>query len=248
MIGGEQPRLHIETGATDLAPEVQAALVQLARAYDYARDRQVDPWEFAVEIERLIGLGVTTSDLRWLVSNGYAEHAREISQSEDEGRKFQTSRNTAFTKETCFVLTDVGLLMARAEPAGPAVLPLRSGGAATPSGTASTPHWDREGRVLSVAGRIVKQYRVPSPNQEAVLAAFHEEGWPRRIDDPLPPQAEQDPKYRLHFTIHRLNQSQKQCLIRFFGDGTGEGVCWALSEGVSLTLPVAASQQKRLAA
>ena len=77
-----------------------------------------------------------------------------------------------------------------------------------------------------------------SPNQEAVLEVFQEEGWPRRIDDPLPPLAEQDPKYRLHFTIRRLNQSQEHCLIRFFGDGTGEGVCWEFVEGVPLTLPV----------
>lgn len=248
MIGGEQLRLHIEMGVTNLASEVQAALVQLARAYDYARDKQVDPWEFAIEIERLIDLGVTTSDLRWLVSNGYAEHAREITRPEDEGRKFQRSRNTAFTKDTCFVLTEVGLLMARAEPASPTVLPLSGGSTATSSGTVFAPHWDGEGRVLSVGGRIVKRYRVPSPNQEAVLAAFHEEGWPRRIDDPLPPQAEQDPKYRLHFTIHRLNQNQVQHLVRFFGDGTGEGVCWELAEVVSLTLPADALQKKPLAA
>ena len=79
---------------------------------------------------------------------------------------------------------------------------------------------------------------MPSPNQEAVLAAFEEEGWPHRIDDPLRFQVELGPKYRLHYTIRRLNRSQQQRLIRFFGDGTGVGVCWQLTEA----LPVSTAQ------
>jgi hypothetical protein len=80
--------------------------------------------------------------------------------------------------------------------------------------------------VLRVGRQIVKQYRLPSPNQESVLSAFEEEGWPQRIDDPLRHKDEQDPKYRLKFTIHRLNDHQRRRLIRFSGDGTAEGVCW----------------------
>ena len=38
----------------------------------------------------------------------------------------------------------------------------------------------------------MKQFKVPSPTQESILAAFEEEGWPAAIDDPLPPQPEQD--------------------------------------------------------
>jgi hypothetical protein len=48
-----------------------------------------------------------------------------------------------------------------------------------------------------------------------------------RIDDPLPPQADQDPKRRLHDTINALNRKQRQRVIRFSGDGTGQGVRWA---------------------
>ena len=84
--------------------------------------------------------------------------------------------------------------------------------------------------MLSIGGRIVKQFRVPGQNQEAILMAFEEEGWPHRIDDPLPYSAGVKAKYRLHFTIGRLNQSVKQRLIRFFGDGTGEGICWKTVE------------------
>ncbi len=80
-------------------------------------------------------------------------------------------------------------------------------------------------------------------NQETVLAAFEEEGWPRRIDDPLPPRGALVPKYRLHFTIQCLNQGQLSQLIRFFGDGTGEGVCWELREAVSLSCAPAADKR-----
>jgi len=73
---------------------------------------------------------------------------------------------------------------------------------------------------------VVKQFKVPAPNQEVILASFEEEGWPPRIDDPLPPQADQDSKRRLHDTIITLNRHQKNRLIRFSGDGSGEGVRW----------------------
>ena len=65
-------------------------------------------------------------------------------------------------------------------------------------------------------------------NQEAILAAFQEDGWPARIDDPLPPVAETDPKRRLSDTIKCLNRKQQNALVRFSGDGTGEGVLWDL--------------------
>ena len=77
---------------------------------------------------------------------------------------------------------------------------------------------------------MVKTYRLPSPTQETVLGAFQEEGWPRRIDDPLPPKAEQDPKTRLHNTIKRLNRCQQHKVLHFFGDGTGTGICWRYVE------------------
>jgi hypothetical protein len=72
---------------------------------------------------------------------------------------------------------------------------------------------------------------VPAANQERVLAAFEEEGWPVHIDDPLPPSPDQDSKRRLHDTINSLNRNQKCPLIRFVGDGTGQGVRWEFVGG-----------------
>ena len=100
--------------------------------------------------------------------------------------------------------------------------------------------------MLRLGQCVVKEYRVPSLNQEAILTAFEEEGWPHRIDDPLSPQADQDPKCRLHDTIKRLNGHHKDRLIRFRGDGTGEGVCWEYVEAAVLTIPVDAGSKKKL--
>ena len=59
-----------------------------------------------------------------------------------------------------------------------------------------------------------------------MLAAFEEEGWPPRIDDPLPPVKGVDPKQRLRDTIRTLNAKQENPLIRFRAAGTGEHVIW----------------------
>ncbi len=87
------------------------------------------------------------------------------------------------------------------------------------------PHWDPNRREFTFRGRVVKRYRVPSPNQELILCAFQEEGWPDFIDDPLPPVEDLDPHRRLQSTIKSLNRHQLNHLIRFRGNG-GEVVFW----------------------
>jgi hypothetical protein len=69
-----------------------------------------------------------------------------------------------------------------------------------------------------------------------VLNAFEEEGWPKRIDDPLRPDPDQDAKRHLHDTIRRLNRNRRAPLIHFSGDGTGEGVIWDLTPGGRLAV------------
>jgi hypothetical protein len=88
------------------------------------------------------------------------------------------------------------------------------------------PTWDHQRRQLRVGVEIVKEFKLPSPNQETVLAALEEEAWPPRIDDPLPPVPNIDSRRRLHDTIRALNRKQKSDLIRFMGDGSGEGIRW----------------------
>ncbi|MEI8376344.1 MAG: hypothetical protein WCJ35_26295 [Planctomycetota bacterium] len=231
---GEHEQRQLATGeVADIAPKIWDAFTVLANAHAYARNTEVDAWEFSIEIERLLARGLETSDLRWLVRMGYLQHAREITQADDTERRFQSSPNNAFTKETCFVLTNSGLSIASGEDARPVVLQMVVASSPTLTRSDFTPRWDRVRRTLFVGNHVVKRFKLPSPNQEAVLNAFEEEAWGHRVFDPLRPQEEHVTKHRLRWTINRLNRNQEQPLIRFFTDGSGEAVCWELAESGS---------------
>jgi len=89
------------------------------------------------------------------------------------------------------------------------------------------PTWDCHLRELRVGKRVIKRFRQPARNQVTVLASFHELGWPRRIDDPLPRGSGSDSKRRLRDTVFALNRNQvTQNVIVFETDGTGTGVIW----------------------
>jgi hypothetical protein len=88
------------------------------------------------------------------------------------------------------------------------------------------PRWDAAARTLWLGTIPVKQFQVPASNQEHILAAFDEQGWPDGIDDPLPPIDGVEPKQRLDDTIKRLNRSHRHRVIRFAGNGNGQGVRW----------------------
>ena len=212
--------------------QISTALMRLAKALDHASDAGRDRWDFAVEIQELLAVGLTTSDLRWLVCKGYVEHAREITLPGEEGRAFHPTGNLTFVKRTCFVLTAAGLSVVRG-PSTAASASCRTGSVSPVDGSHGKdkrliPHWDPELHELRLDGQLVKQFKLPSRNQETVLAAFEEEGWPARIDDPLPPRHTQNAKRRLQDTIKGLNRNQKNRLVRIMGDGTGLGIRWEL--------------------
>ena len=226
MAGKDNHQNPIDREGRELAPGVRSAIVDLAKAYQYASEISANPWEFAIEIERLTATGITTSDLRWLVTKGYVEHAREITASGDTARRFEPAQSLSFPSETCFVVTDAGLLLA-AESEGLRII-RRHGRRGEEAEEKVCPRWDPRTRTLRVGEELVKRYKVPSPNQEAILVAFEEEGWPTAIDDPLPPHAEQDRNRRLRNTIQSLNTSQVNQLLHFCGDGTGHRGVWEL--------------------
>jgi hypothetical protein len=91
---------------------------------------------------------------------------------------------------------------------------------------AAIPRWERATQQLMWRGSVIKTFRQPAVNQELILAAFEEQGWPLRIDDPLPRTKDIDPKVRLHDTIKRLNRNHLFRIIRFGGDGCGRGIRW----------------------
>jgi hypothetical protein len=125
-----------------------------------------------------------------------------------------------------------GFREARVDAVQTLTLGKRAIGPATREGCPTTrlPRWAVRTRELWFTDKLVKRFRVPSPNQARVLAAFEEEGWPSSIDDPLPPCPEQNPKRRLHDTIRGLNRHQKEARIFFAGNGTGDGIIWRASQ------------------
>ena len=108
----EATTISMDPQTVDGHHALQAALQQLALANGYAHDSDCSPWDFAVEAESLTNLGLTTSDLRWLVTKGYLEHASEVTGEGDTQRRFQPCRHLAFGKRTCFVLTALGSRLA----------------------------------------------------------------------------------------------------------------------------------------
>jgi hypothetical protein len=92
------------------------------------------------------------------------------------------------------------------------------------------PVWNPEGRELWFRGKLVKQFHHKAGNQVLILEVFEELGWPPRIDDPLPPKSDQEPKERLRETMKSLNHGLDVPLLRFHADGTGRGIRWEAVE------------------
>jgi hypothetical protein len=200
------------------------ALAQLDQASRYAADVARDPWQFATPLADLETLGLTPSDLRWLLAKNYAEFAIEVEPAGQE-RRFHRDASLIISANTCLVITAFGRELLKILDAANCQQSVFNG-AKHP--LMPRPHWDRSRYELRFGDSIVKRFRLPAPNQKRILAAFEEEHWPPRIDDPLPPHPEIDSKRRLHHTLIALNRNQKQRLIQFHGDGTGQGVCWSL--------------------
>jgi hypothetical protein len=211
----------------------------LVRAHRLAAHAHADAWDFAVEIGEFHRSGVTASELRWLVTRGYARHGEELAPGA-AGRRFRLGSTLGLTSRSCFVLTEAGLSIVQSAvsislPAanGP-VAPVSMAGPRAeqlppaPSPTKASPVWEPCRSELRVGSYLVKRFRCPAPNQQAILEAFERAGWPSRVDDPLPPAAEQCPKRRLHDAIKCLNRRQVHAVLRFFGDGSGKGVLWEL--------------------
>jgi hypothetical protein len=250
--------LRVDSAPSRIVPidaTSRVALGLLRQAYCCAQDAGADLWDFALETGRLFDTGMTISDLRWLVAKGFAEHGQEQSVYGGPHRAFRRGQGFFFDQVTCVVLTPSGAAFVDQVLAGPVVSlhlfqhleidPIAGTEAAVldnlhpanddPSGTTGTalkPCWNSRRRELSLDGRVIKRYRVPAPNQEAILSAFEEEGWPEHIDDPLPVRGDIDPPTRLHDVINRLNGCQSHRLLRFTGNGNGDGVCWELRQAV----------------
>jgi len=198
-------------------------LALLSQAFKYAHDAGAERWDFAVEIDRLFRSGLSISQLRWLVAKKFAEHGQESCVYGSPHRSFRRGNGFFFDHTTCVVLTSSGaafvdhLLRETNDPSISIDAILK-------------PCWDRSRRELSLRGMVVKRYLVPARNQQVILGAFEEEGWPDQIDDPLPVTYDINPRTRLHDAINRLNNCQTNRLLTFRGNGNGTGVLWELRQ------------------
>ena len=198
--------------------KIYRALKLLFEAYCYARQSRNDLWDFAVELSDLRETGLNKTDLRWMIVMNYVEAANEVTPERADKRRFEIVSSVHITDSTCFVPTAKGLQLAHDVLATPALIDM------------VRPTWDSDRRELRLSGVVVKRYKRPCSNQEIILQTFEEEGWRAKIDDPLPQCDDQDAKQRLRGTIKALNRNQRNELIRFSGDGTGEGIRWELTQ------------------
>ncbi len=235
-------------------PNGREGLLLLLQAHECASDSRSDEWDFALEISALRERGISENELRWLLKMQLIEHRIEATLLGDETRCFLHQGGLKFTASSCFVLTSEGERYVRSllhpvnghRPAnGETRLPAIEAGPPLPTPvpalephrvvaevkSVTLPHdlrpsWDADRKELWFGPHVVKRFKSQSPNQETILTVFHEEGWPAKIDDPLPPVANQTSRQRLHDAIKNLNRHQLNRVIRFAGDGTGEGVRW----------------------
>lgn len=216
--------IHPEPEDPKQDEEILKVFQKLSRAWQYSVECQRSRWDFAVELLNLDQDGVSHETLRWLIGKGLIEHGVESKDHQGIGRSFASPGGFTFSGRSCFVVTEDGLAWQSGHGA-PAIS--NDHQHATPASPAQrSPRWDDQRHELWLGSVLVKRFKWKAANQESVLAAFEEEGWPSRIDDPLSPVADTDPKRRLSDAIKCLNRKQANPLIRFSGDGTGEGVLW----------------------
>ena len=82
----------------------------LLEAYLLAEREATDPWQYGVEFVDLRRAGMLGHDLRILVRLNYAEHAVEVTGSNEKLRRFRPGSHLGFNKRTCVVFTHLGAL------------------------------------------------------------------------------------------------------------------------------------------
>jgi hypothetical protein len=232
---------------------LRAGLALLWRAYICTQATGANLWDFAMRTGRLYEAGMTSSDLRWMLARGFAQHQQETTGYDEGRRSLRGTNGYSFDEHTCLILTPSGASLAeqvfQEKPHWPqatlsalaavaeetsmlTTAPRPVIEAPKPAAAVLKPCWNANRRELSFEGLIVKRFRVPARNQETILSVFEEEGWAEHIHDPLPVTHDIDAPTRLHDAINRLNRCQINPLLRFHGDGKGTGVFWELASRI----------------
>jgi hypothetical protein len=83
---------------------------------------------------------------------------------------------------------------------------------------APRPRWDTRTGELWYGDVLCRRYAPRAFRQRCILDTFEDDGWPRRIDDPLPEAG------KLKDTLKDMNRDLRSTPLQFRGDGTGEGI------------------------
>lgn len=208
---------------------VWLAVERLYLASKLAADCDCERKEFSVKRDELSQMDLRREELKWLLlKNVIKEIECVVDPQESDSYPANASR---FSADAMFIITDLGIELV--EQCLSAAKVRRTEGhfenrQAAPDQRELQPSWDGERHELRCGGQVVKKFKWRASNQETILSAFEEEGWPAHIDDPLPQAPGIDPRRRLADAIKSLNRHQKVSLVRFCGDGTGQGVLWEL--------------------
>jgi len=201
----------------------------LWQAYVDATKVGCDPGKLAIDQSLLDHAGLGPESLEWLRKNNHVVDVtrrvvpRQRSNSnEPNGHANERTSPVALTPKGARLIKKIFK-----NPPGAAAGNQSSGVADSMQGL--RPIWDPELRKLHVGNELVKHFRQPAVHQELIVTAFHEQHWPHRIDDPLPPQPGKNRKRHLRETIDNLNSHQASSLLHFHGDGTGHGVVWTIT-------------------
>jgi hypothetical protein len=84
-----------------------------------------------------------------------------------------------------------------------------------------TPDWNSVSNELRFRGELVRTVSTRAVDPRRILDAFQNDGWPVRIDSPIPGGT---CSQKLRQAVFTLNKGLM--VLRFFCDGSGEGVLW----------------------
>src|SRR2546421_181508 len=133
----------------DPLPGYHEALVPLLESYYTARELNRTIWDLALELSSLHHLGVSDSQLRYVICRGFVEHRFETGLSDQAERTFSAPKCLRFNGNSCFVLTEAGRLAAKqaSNQHTTTIIGKRTG---------NIPFYDVAKRILFFAGETVK--------------------------------------------------------------------------------------------
>jgi hypothetical protein len=203
----------------DQDPCAQAVLALLLGHQNCAALRGRTPQDGAVGWPLIQeAAGVDAACLRSLLSAGLIEAVNGAGAARNPG------------PQSRFTLTAAGCRLAWRVAAGPVGPRLAAQTCRSAPAPGEKPRWDRAARELWFAGEVVRRFRHSARNQERVLEAFEEQGWPPRIDDPLPREGV-DPMERLRDTVRYLTAGLGAAPLQFRTDAEGRAVLWLARGG-----------------